>query len=73
MPLRSLLQGSLNMKFEVINKENNVVMNTENMSCIPSQEEITVMTKEGYKFRLNGKILSKKSLNELIKGRAYES
>lgn len=56
------------MKFEVINDKNKVVMHTEHLSCIPDKDTLNSMSKAGYKFKLDGKMLSNKALNELIKG-----
>ena len=56
------------MKFEVINDKNKVVMHTLSPSCIPSKDILTSMLNAGYKFKLDGKMLSKKAINELAKG-----
>jgi hypothetical protein len=55
------------MKFEVINDKNIPVMSTIYASCIPSSDAISSMSKAGYRFRLDGKIMSVKKLNEQIK------
>ena len=52
------------MKFEVINDKNKTVMSTTSLSCIPNKNELNSMSKAGYKFRLNGKIMSSHKLNE---------
>ena len=56
------------MKFEIINDKNKVVMHTSSPSCIPDKDTLMSMLSAGYKFKLDGKILSKKALNELAKG-----
>ena len=56
------------MKFEIINDKNKIVMNTIHECCIPSKDILTSMLNAGYKFKLDGKILSKKAINELTKG-----
>ncbi len=55
------------MKFEVINDKNKVVMNTEFLSCIPEKTVLNLMSKSGYRFRLNNKIMSVKKLDEQLK------
>ena len=55
------------MKFEVINDNNKVVMSTTATSCIPDKDAIDSMSKERYKFRLDGKIIIIKKLNEKLK------
>lgn len=55
------------MNFEVINEKNNVVFNTPQKECIPSKQAINTMLKIGYKFKIDGKALTKKQINELLK------
>ena len=55
------------MNFEVINDKNKVVMHTSDMTCIPDKDVLSLMTKAGYKFRLNGKATTIKKLNEQLK------
>lgn len=55
------------MKFEVINDKNKVVMHTEHTSCIPDKDILNSMSKAGYKFKLNGKAITTKKLNEELK------
>ena len=52
------------MEFEIINDKNKTVMRTETLSCIPDKEILSSMSKAGYRFRLNGKIMSSHKLNE---------
>ena len=56
------------MKFEVVNDKNKTVMNTTSPSCIPDKDILMSMLNAGYKLKLDGKILSKKAINELAKG-----
>lgn len=53
--------------FEVFNEKGNRVFFTIYDSCIPSKDEIDIMTKNGYKFKANGKFLTKKAINKLLK------
>lgn len=55
------------MFFEVINGKRKRVMCTKSASCIPDRNTLMVMSKSGYKFKLNGKTISAKSLAEKIK------
>ena len=54
------------MKFEVINNQNQVIMHTEFSSCIPNKEILDLIVKAGYKIRLNGKVLSNRTLNKQL-------
>lgn len=55
------------MHFEVVDDKNRILMNTDSLSCIPDKETIDNMSKSGYKFKLDGKFLNKKKLQELLK------
>ena len=55
------------MKFEVINDKNIIVMNTTSIYCIPNKEMLILMSKAGYRFRLDGKIITTKKLNDMLK------
>ena len=55
------------MKFEIINDKNKVVMNTTYTCCIPNKDILTLMSKTGYKFKLDGKAITIKKLNEKLK------
>ena len=55
------------MKFEVINDRNKTVMHTSSPSCIPDKDILTSMSKAGYKFKLDGKAITIKKLNEKLK------
>ena len=54
------------MKFEAINSQNKVVMNTKYEERVPDKEQCEHMLKVGYKFRLDDKILTKKKLDEFL-------
>ena len=60
------------MKFEIINTENKTVMNTTDVSCIPEKELLMSMSKSGYKFKIDGKILSVKKIIAQLKGSINE-
>lgn len=53
------------MMFTVINKDGRTVMRTEFPSCIPDKEQIDSMIKAGYKFKNEGKVISKTQIEEL--------
>lgn len=55
------------MKFEVINDKNKTVMSTTSLSCIPNKNELNSMSKAGYKFKIDGKAITIKKLNEKLK------
>lgn len=52
-------------KFEVINPDGETVFNTESKKCIPTKSQIESMAKAGYKFKLDGKSISKKKLEDM--------
>lgn len=53
------------MKFEVINRNNVTVMNTEFIECIPSDDVLQLMSEAGHKFKVDKKIISRKKIKEL--------
>ena len=53
------------MRFEVINRNNITVMNTEFIECIPSDEVLQLMSEAGHKFKVDKKIISRKKIKEL--------
>lgn len=55
------------MKFEVVNDKNKVVMNTTNPDCIPKKDTLNLISKAGYKFKLNGKVVTIRKLYETLK------
>ena len=54
------------MKFEILTDKDQVVMTTTSANCIPDVNIISYMSKANYKFKLNGKIITKKKLEEFI-------
>ena len=55
------------MNFEVVNDKNKVVMHTKDISCIPNKEILNSILNAGYRIKLDGKILSKKAINEFVR------
>ena len=55
------------MKFEIINDKNKTVMNTTNWSCIYDKDTLNSMSKAGYKFKFDDKVITIKKLNEKLK------
>lgn len=53
--------------FQVINQNNDTVMTTSYVGCIPTDKELSSMYKAGYKFKLNGKAISLKKVLEIKK------
>lgn len=53
-------------ELKIINDRGIVVMSTSHISCFPSESQIVSMAQNRYKFRLNGKIVNKKILDEFI-------
>lgn len=57
------------MIFEVINDKGKTVMNTNDLSCIPNKKQLLEMSTSGYKFKIDGKVISKNKIIEIIKER----
>ena len=53
------------MKFEILNDKNKVVMTTTSASCIPDRNTLNIMSKGGYKFKMDGKSITLKKLKEI--------
>lgn len=54
------------MKFEILDEKGKAVFNTNMIECIPVKNHIDMMSKSGYKFKIDNKIISKKKLEEFI-------
>lgn len=55
------------MKFEVVNMYGKTVMHTSQEKCIPDKNERNLLYAAGYRFKLNGKTITKKKLEEELK------
>lgn len=55
------------MKFQAFNDRGACVMETQYASCIPTDEQLSFMSKAGYKFKIDGKTVSAKKIKELRK------
>ena len=55
------------MKFEIYNNKNERVFITSSIECLPQKEYLDSMIKNGYKFKLDDKTLTKKQIIELYK------
>lgn len=55
------------MKFQVFGRDNQCKFVTEHKSCIPCRQELTHISKAGYKFKLDGKLVSLSRLKEELK------
>ena len=56
------------MKFEIF--QNGIrIFHTSQITCIPPKRQIDIMSKTGCKFKLDGKIASKKIIDEMINER----
>lgn len=56
------------MKFEVVNKDGQVVMWTDSIDCIPTSDELDVIASSGYRYKIDGKVVSKSRVNEAVGG-----
>lgn len=55
------------MNFEIYNDKKCRVFVTNSKECLPQKEHVDSMLKKNYKFKLDGKQMTKKELNQLIK------
>ena len=55
------------MKFEVVNDKNKVMFRCDDVSCIPDPADIKMMSAGGFKFRIDGKIISARKVIEYTK------
>ena len=55
------------MKFQVFGKDNQCRFVTESKSCIPNIKELTAISKAGFKFKLDGKVVSLARLKDELK------
>lgn len=54
------------MLFSVYDDKNILVMTTNSKKCIPDETQLSNMSSNGYKFKINGKIISLKKLKDFI-------
>ena len=59
------------MRFEVINRNNVTVMNTEFIECIPSDEVLQLMSEAGHKFKVDKKIISRKKISRRLQRKIW--
>lgn len=59
--------------FEIFNDKGRRVFYTYDKICIPSKEQLEAIFKSGYKIKLNGVTVTKKKINELLKGEINEN
>lgn len=53
------MNGGVQLKFEIIGPDNKVKLITHSVSCIPNEDELKVLKSDGYKFKLDGKVVQK--------------
>ena len=56
------------MKFQVVNSVGENVFCTYFLSCWPSDSQLSSMAEAGYKFKIDGKVVSKKKIKEIRDG-----
>jgi hypothetical protein len=52
------------MKFQIFGKDKKCKLVTESKACIPDISELKLMSKAGYKFKVDGKAISLAKLKE---------
>lgn len=53
------------MEFEII-KDSTTIFRTPDISCIPDKNQLDKMAKAGYKFKIDGKAVTKKKLEDIL-------
>ncbi|MCM1226410.1 MAG: hypothetical protein NC320_03165 [Clostridium sp.] len=56
------------MKFEVVNKNGQVIMWTDSIDCIPALSELKAICSAGYCCKVNNKVSAYDKVHELIGG-----
>lgn len=56
------------MKFEVVNDKGVAMMSCTNINLIPDEKQLLSIAEAKYKFKLNGKYITRKKLKEFIGG-----
>lgn len=54
------------MKFEVINSNGHVVMWTESLQCIPTPEELALMSMAGYRYKVDAKLTAYNKVEDAV-------
>ena len=55
------------MKFEVLNNIGKTVMQCSEVSCIPDNNQLSLMASAGYKFKIDNKVVNQSKVKEFIK------
>ena len=50
------------MIFQIYNERGDIIFNTTDMECLPNEKDVKSMVKAKYKFKLDGKIITKNKL-----------
>ena len=61
------------MKFDVINKDGQVVMTTDSIECVPTPDELDAMSSAGYRYKVDGKIVAKSKVLEAVGNKSTAS
>lgn len=51
--------------FEIFNEYNKRIFVTEEVACLPEKEHLNLMLSNRHKVKIDGKVATKKSINEL--------
>jgi hypothetical protein len=57
----------MTIDFQIIDSNNSIAMRTNHISCIPPDSHLASMETIGYKFKLDGKFVSRRKINTLRK------
>ena len=53
--------------FEIFNEHNKRIFVTKEIACLPEKEHINLMLSNRHKVKIDGKVATKKAINELLK------
>lgn len=50
------------MIFQIYNERGDIIFNTADIECLPNEKDVQSMVKAKYKFKLDGKMITKNKL-----------
>lgn len=57
----------MTIDFQIVDSNNSIAMRTNHISCIPPDSHLASMETIGYKFKLDGKFVTRRKINALRK------
>lgn len=63
--LLRLIRKGIKMLFEIYNEHNSRIFVTKYMECLPKKEYLNSMLSNRHKVKIDGKVATKKTINEI--------